>query len=1436
MEVYENVLQSGEVRSAGGIFKNCVFKKGVDLSCQEITGPLVFESCVCHGGFNISGVTIKNGVGDPASGPLLKIKNVKVTGGVDMRGIHVHGAVSVISLDVDGGIQGGTLKGALCDMRKDDFDDEKYGDTNQRKIRTIMDLGDFTDLHCKGTVNFAGCYVEKDFRFVNARIGGTFRLAQWADSNSSNNLPHAHIGGMLDMHGANVDGDVYLQGVRVQGDAIFSNMVVLQTMILRPWLDDERGDAEVKRSDYSQNSLPGYPTIFEKGIRATRIVIHGALDISGVYIKEGVNLDFATVGTILGKVVYRGLKEVGSGHKKPAWRKLVPAISEVARHTVELIRIRESLDTGDTTEELDWQRIQKFSQREQNNLQRSDALGVNDLLESFAVWSFSNSEVGEDASGQTKFLHPLLRFYESKKSSDNDGSKLSENLNSWKPKIEAEGMFVDTFSVEDVTDELKQDDSFSCTHVGGGVSLRTATVKGDVEFTGAVLKGGLDFSGCTIDGSLICRVISSDETCKDVVSATKAEDINKLLPCVIGSLEESRGVEVSIAGENIQVGRYVSLSGAIITKGINFLAAEVAGLFSLDSIGPCRTMVGTALGPEERRYSLRLSAAKVGGNVTFVGSYLESGLSLENSKVVGDVIGFSDWFDHDKSNINYVLEWDDGVTHKGTDERRTFVGQGYWAKGEIASLQFNGLVVEGDLDLRGCFCVGGILAQSATLNGSLMLGGLSRPAATNDGEKHSKSKETYFTSFLGCGRDAESGEYSLFLNTSTVRGDVDLRGSILTSGVRISNATINGHFIALPYCSDEGGVTQMIERPLLGTSSGAGLSRGAEKDNYRIRISVNGTGVTLHGYFYARGCYFLSGVFVSSAKIGGVADFSPFPYRRTALNEEQIPTLIGLGSGPGGGGMGLRFVSTEINSIRLDGVDWRKGVFDKNEAEEPIVTLRGATVGGRIEMDEKPNVPGALTIDKGFAWYDFTSANCGRVIFNRDSESESAKDSQRTSKHILTTVLFGCSEFFFVLGVLCFVGLPIFMEWFGWNLTTLLLTMAIFAVVSVLSKWISTLALGSYKRQFDPLLGKAFDFRDTRIDSLHIDPKKDTTKAQGWLHCSGTGQSLYGWTGAFLAACIPLVIFLAFGKYFIPFAILSTVLFYVAFSMKLSWWWLISFGLGILAIGFYGFGWLSATLAVVLAASLLFFIYLLTRPYISNDYGVVLSRCLHDEAIFLAVERQYRAAGSHYEADCISLQWQRLQFLRTRTFNLRWIPDLTLHLLTGHGVRMLPMVCVMVYIALWGTLLFMQPGAVIKNPDYKASANGDQDLHPISDLVVSTMEYCKPIAHVEFMREIVGELLTVNAQKLRFNDALLLTMGYFWPISHVQSRSEWIASDKGINLSGKENSQEEDVGQNDLKLTYTNVASILSLLGWIWLPLLIQNLLKFIPRMKERRS
>ncbi|MCL4283688.1 MAG: hypothetical protein KJZ62_01155 [Fimbriimonadaceae bacterium] len=1458
-------------------FENCTFDEGFDLSGRALDAPLKLENCVCKGAMNLSGLTIRarGSSGDfkleNPNTTVLNLSATKIEGELDMRGIWVEGAIRGIGLEVGAGLRAGPIKEeAGHDLGISDallinlMSAERNLQQDSYKRNSIAGLIDLTDLRCKGTVNLSCVQVVKDLRLVNAVIEGTLRFAQWVSdselqalsgqnaklSAALKKLPaHAFVGGMLDLHGVQVESDVYLQGTLVAGRTIFSNSTIGQTLIARPWFPNDRGDPKVLRQPDLKEALEnaeGEPTELRGGIRAARCTIKGLLDLSGAFLGDGVDLDFSEIGSLYG---HRSGKcnRTPAGRRKPSWRNTVPAISEYARHAVEIIRICESatnkeLELISQPTHLKSKRFQflaegsgAFDDLERNSKDDSELL--RNLLHEFSNTVLkrgpNNSGVKSRTNG-LKFLNPLAALYKE-----------------WPVHTKSRPTKFDCtcrLDLEDWTQSVADKDSHSFLHISGKLSLRSVTIRGDLSLQGALISEGLDVSAAVIEGNLICRATNVAEG-KAVSDATCKKDLSDLFPTVIGPHPKSRDMAASITGENLQVGRYVSLSGAILTNGVNLYGAKVQGMVSADSWGGCRTMIGAASGPEGRSYSLRLTATTIGGSVNLIGAYLAAGLSLENASVKGDLSANSYWFDHDRTGLPYLLK-SCYYSLYGTDERRAFIGQGYWSKGEKASLLLNGLQIEGDVDLRGLFALGGILCQSAKLGGSLMLEGIERPEpASSDAASESKliatkqyKDETYFTTFIGPAVETGKSVYSVDLTGTQMDGDIDLRGSILTSGLRFSNATIGGHIVLQPHlmnAADASHATLIYERTLIGPCTGMGMSRSTKDHEYKLRVSVMGTGSEVHGYLFAGGCHLTHGIIMARTKIEGQADFSPFKIAlgqslsgRQESNEKDLRSLIGIGVGPKGAWTGIRAVGASFaGDLFLQGICFRPpSKATQGNSSAPLIEMAGATVGSRLVIDEVPEIPSTLRPAEGQVALNFASLRARAIEFHtgvsespcetgqQAQQNQKPEDNDSTEEQRRVQKSKGC-EFagnFFFSAAVCLLALSplLFTLFWEWDRMSVIATYVAIGVLVVAARGCvrraSSLCMGQ-----GSLLGRAYSFRDVRVDSVSIG-QKDRERLSGEVFGGQSrplsrGQSLFAHSVGVGWAMVWLTTHLAFGPWYgVSVAFVGGLTYLASFAstsshywtrIKKAWgsdravqWAWVSFAFFLaLAVLAHRLGVYVGFLGVLIAFTLLVATAWIVRRRGIHDYIQVLALAENDEGIFATVERQFRAEGNHSDADKVSLQWQRLQFLRS-PHSFRWLPSLLLHMLTGHGVRTSPLVGLLAILTIWGTALFQSEGAVIE---------------------------LKPKGAV------------ARTQLSSVGDAFYLTMGYFWPISNAQVRTQWAASDMPIRFPEIKN---DEATGNTLRPTYSQVASALSLIGWIWAALVVQNLLKFIPRLKERKG
>lgn len=472
-------------------------------------------------------------------------------------------------------------------------------------------------------------------------------------------------------------------------------------------------------------------------------------------------------------------------------------------------------------------------------------------------------------------------------------------------------------------------------HVTGVLSLHCATIRSDVKLYGAFIGGGIQASVASIGGNLELMAwrAPKHDAFATINKRTAPQHYDwKSYPSIVGEYATPDGhIKVSVYAPHITVGGSVRLCGSCFTSGVSFRAANIAGDFLLDSFRFSPTVLGVALGPDNRRYSIRLSAANIGTNVSFVGAILQGGITLENSEIRGDLIGQSLYRPH-SSLADPTIDW-----RAKPHLARTQVGQGIWVKDESASLLLNGVNLRGDLDLRGVQLKGGILLQNAAVGGSVLLA----PTFDHKAKLNKRSK-------IGDATDELRSQYSLQASGSSIGGDLDIRGAYFSSGVRLEGANIRASILA--NCCVKGNATSAF-RTIIGEGKGAGLySKEFETSDTKRAISARGLHVG--GDVRFQGAILGSGVSLSNAKVGGSIQFEPFP----VSNSKRKHTRIIYGERTTST-FGLRMPNIDVGgNVRLEEI-----VFDNTRTCIPKprfeLDLRSAHIRGRLSLEDVDPLP-----------------------------------------------------------------------------------------------------------------------------------------------------------------------------------------------------------------------------------------------------------------------------------------------------------------------------------------------------------------------------------------------------------------------------------------------------------------------------------------------
>lgn len=373
-----------------------------------------------------------------------------------------------------------------------------------------------------------------------------------------------------------------------------------------------------------------------------------------------------------------------------------------------------------------------------------------------------------------------------------------------------------------------------------------AKITGDLSFPGAKIRGGITMSNATIGANVIFRSTKDQRT-------------------VIGEYAGLTGVLASIHASSISVNGFFAIGGCHATRGLNLLQAEIRGGFFAeiqdysigDTVNSRRTVVGTAVGPDNRKYSIRLSGANIGGNVSMQGGRFTSGVSLEGSRVQGDVdLGARVL----PGNLVIRTKIGEGTTdfeHICKQDKTTERGDSVLGHADF-SLLIENLVTPGKVSLQGVDFDSAIQATGLRCSDLLIAGVTIRKL----------NALCVHQSWVGKGHSRSGDEASIFLRSAEISGRVTVADTCCGSGI-FASACVVGSDFAIHGTSHAGALVSLPKgrsappenlisdglafvgqgQNSLGSTSAVRLLYAKIRGALRIRAAVLQSGLNLQGAF-----------------------------------------------------------------------------------------------------------------------------------------------------------------------------------------------------------------------------------------------------------------------------------------------------------------------------------------------------------------------------------------------------------------------------------------------------------------------------------------------------------------------------------------------------------------------------------------------------------
>ena len=357
-------------------------------------------------------------------------------------------------------------------------------------------------------------------------------------------------------------------------------------------------------------------------------------------------------------------------------------------------------------------------------------------------------------------------------------------------------------------------------YVQGQLKLVDSHIMGPLQIVGATVQQGVSASNVKVEGE--CRLATWDDSHGNIRTAFRTR---------LGKFE-SEDRALSLDFRNSTFGSNVILDGIITESGIDLFSAQIRGSLTADpglktstTKGRvyCPAVIGQGRDNFGRKFSLRFTSATVNGNLVMRSCFCESAVVLENSTINGELdlgpfrfqnqllgqtmIGVGAW---SMEGERLVFEKASGQSAHGEVRLRTYTNSGprfesntinrfdkkliYTAGSNGPSLDHEsrwvsifaeGLTVNGNAGFTGILCLGAFKASRARFNGNFSITSISGSSTNARGVP-----AIIYGGAAKCGRP-----YSLQLANAYVGGSVDLSGGIFTAGLYLNRMQIDGNLV-----------------------------------------------------------------------------------------------------------------------------------------------------------------------------------------------------------------------------------------------------------------------------------------------------------------------------------------------------------------------------------------------------------------------------------------------------------------------------------------------------------------------------------------------------------------------------------------------------------------------------------------------------------------
>ena len=976
--------------------------------------------------------------------------------------------------------------------------------------------------------------------------------------------------------------------------------------------------------------------------------------------------------------------------------------------------------------------------------------------------------------------------------------------------------------------------------IGKELRLRNLTVKGPISIMGSTIVGGIVANGIRVEGDF--EISNWSFTAADGNTAAFASWLGE-------SRDGDRRFSLDLRNSNFHSN--VVLDGTFFESGIDMFSTQIRGSLTIDpgigKSGPGNThyvqsYIGEASDSLGRTFSLRLTSSNVNGNVVIRSVFAKSGISLESSSITGDFdlgpfrynanrygfskIGCGRWSIQGEQGIRVSPDLALHTASQETDIRS--ISREY-------SVILVGLIVRGSSSMESITTARNVQADRAELNGGFSLASRSVIPFGTSTDLIPIGQQTV----IDYGMTSIGRPFSVMLPQAIIGSNLNLTGVNLKAGIYLSHATIKGSVWAGRNRSGGDQKSDGFDRTVFSIYQGSELS----PDRW---AAFRGFHLTVDGQFLCEEADFIGGIHLENSTFGQGISFRGVNTGNQVLNwKDPANKPATPGSKPVSTLLGMRQNGGQY-AFWLTGIKSRSDVIFKNCYFPGPISLRDASIEGSLEFT---NTHSQSVLD-----IDGELGRCEELIFGGEIPSE--KESPLLIAAL--AVARSCQVILPVGGALLALALGLHgLLVLGGSIIAFLLCYIPFVISVHYSRPTGTSAFKVVPRgiSFNQLIIAEFRYKRKAFYVAKTWTCVIFTLFLGTLSLTAT---------LFAKESLPELYLLPVGLFFI--LSMLTFMSWLARELKLHR--------------------ATATAGPARANTT-------EKEFADVRLREFLTLVPHSMHFFRQCERNFQRIGDEAGARRTVLTMTENQVMHDdRPFTMRLYISWLLHVTVGHGLRPVPLLGVIGCIFMISAALFSRPESVMRPDEPKVISDseslfrsaladkypgqfGKQYLETDRQLWIEMTSHPGPVVTQKEMDKRFDQLLdgavsrslddyltpdTKEQAKQKFIDngtfdkvdwrkrsGFYMAFRYLVPFAQVMFGSDWVASRRSIDLPKNQpvlnflavKSSPSPAGAElagSKALTYQDLASFLSIIGWILIPLLIGSITSSLRKMKTQLS